>query len=632
MARTIAMLPTYNEAENIVPLIDAILALGPELEVLVVDDDSPDGTWRLVRDKKKAEANPRIHLLHRLTRRGRGLAGIAGFCEALRIGADAVVEMDADWSHDPRWIPALLEKSRDADVVIGSRLVPGGGEQGRGAPRRWITQAANAYIRLMLGLPVRDATSGYRLFSRRCLEALPWDAMRSTGPEIVQEVLLAAHARGFKMVETPILFVDRRHGQSTFNGRTMLRSLKAVWRLHFEPGRLVPLEDANTADRFTPSRQKLTPLPTPMTLPLSWIYGLGRRAHRAWNVWGPVRRQRLPAPVVCVGNLTVGGTGKTPFVRFMAEALKSRGFRPAIVSRGYRSEPRLKRPLIVSNGLQVLSTGARAGDEPQWLAEHCPGVPVIVHPDRHAAAMVALRQLDVDLIVLDDGFQHDRLRRNLDLVLWDACDEPARMRLMPAGRLREGLHALRRADAIILTHGEYLPDRMRPARLDRVIEALKRHAPTVAIFESETKIVGFRRLSGRLRQEGGEVDEAHNGAWPWSGRRVLAISGLARPQGFETMIRASGAQVIQHFAYADHFTYHEGLVDRWRAAIARYDAEMILTTTKDAVKLNTLPLFGLPVVAVAIEMGIKDAERWEAFLDQRLRRLRKLADRARSAQ
>ena len=611
--RIIAMLPTYNEAENIGPLIDAILAQGPELEALVVDDDSPDGTWRLVAEREKTD--PRVHLLHRTTRRGRGLAGIAGFCEALRLGADAVIEMDADWSHDPRWIPSLIARSRHADVVIGSRLVPGGSEEGRPFVRRLITRAANAYIRFMLRLPVRDATSGYRLFSRRCLEAIPWDAMRATGPEVVQEVLLAAHARGFTMAETPIIFVERRHGQSTFNRRIMIRSLKEMVRLRRHPGRLVPVQPlemgADEARGFT-ARQQLTSIPPLLTIPLAWLYGLGRAVHRTWNVYGPIKRQHLPVPVVCIGNLTVGGTGKTPFVRLMAETMRRKGFRPGIVSRGYRAEEPLKRPLIVSNGERVLTQADQAGDEPQWLAEQCVGIPVVVHSNRHWAGLTAIRMLGANLVVLDDGFQHDRLRRKLDVVLWDVCDEPRRMRLIPAGRLREGLGALHRASAIVLTHAEYLPETTRAERIDRVIRQIKRHAPAVPIFESETRIVGSLKVSGRLRAG---IEEAPEGAWPWNGRKVLAISGLARPQGFESMIRASGAQVVRHYAYPDHYAYHEELAEQWREAMNRTEAEMILTTTKDAVKLAILPLFGLPILAVEIAMGIKDEARWEAFLD-----------------
>ena len=228
--RTVATLPTYNEAGNIGPLIDAILALGPEHEVLVIDDDSPDGTWRIVAERAAAE--PRVRLLHRTAERGRGTAGLAGFIKARELGADIVVEMDADFSHHPRFIPSLAEPVRAgaADVVVGSRLIAGGGETGRGAIRTIITLAANAYIRTMLRLPVRDCTSGFRVFGPKALAAIPWERMEAKGPEIVQEVLIEARAAGLTIVERPILFEERREGQSTFNARIALRSLAWVWK------------------------------------------------------------------------------------------------------------------------------------------------------------------------------------------------------------------------------------------------------------------------------------------------------------------------------------------------------------------------------------------------------------------
>jgi dolichol-phosphate mannosyltransferase len=231
MALWLAMIPTYNEAENVGPLLDAILALGPEWGALVVDDDSPDGTHRIVAER--AAVDPRVHLLHRKTDRGRGTAGIAGFRRALELGADRVLEMDADFSHHPRHVPAMaaVAELRRADLVIGSRLIPGGGERGRSFARRCITSLASAYIRVALGVPVRDPTSGFRLFSRRLLAAMPWEAMRARGPEVVQEVLLAAHRRGFKIVETPIVFEERRAGRSTFSARILWRSFWAVLRL-----------------------------------------------------------------------------------------------------------------------------------------------------------------------------------------------------------------------------------------------------------------------------------------------------------------------------------------------------------------------------------------------------------------
>ena len=237
--RIFATIPTYNEASNILPLIDSLLKTSRYLEVLVIDDNSPDGTWRVVKDL--AEKSPRVHLLHRVHERGRGTAGIAGFKKALELGADLVIEMDGDWSHHPRFIRPLLKASRQADVVIGSRLVPGGGETGRHGIRTLITQLANLYIRTVLGIPVRDCTSGYRVFRRWVLEKIDWDNVASTGPAIVQEVLVAAHSMDARFLEVPILFEERRAGQSTFNSKILMQGLAAQLRLRFQPAPVVGL-------------------------------------------------------------------------------------------------------------------------------------------------------------------------------------------------------------------------------------------------------------------------------------------------------------------------------------------------------------------------------------------------------
>ncbi len=230
--KIIATLPTYNESGNIESLIDALLKVSKNLEVLVIDDNSPDGTWRLVAEI--AGKNPRVHLLHRTNAKGRGSAGIAGFQKALSMGADLIVEMDADWSHHPRFLRKMIRASRRADVVIGSRLVPGGGEVGRHAIRKMITLAANLYIRVMLRLPIQDCTTGYRVFRRQVLEQIEWERVQSNGPAIVQEILVAARALGARFAEVPILFEERRAGSSTFNSKILLAGLVAQWRLAWQ--------------------------------------------------------------------------------------------------------------------------------------------------------------------------------------------------------------------------------------------------------------------------------------------------------------------------------------------------------------------------------------------------------------
>jgi len=226
-----AMLPTYNEAGNIRSLIEALLDVAEGMEVVVVDDDSPDGTWRIVGEM--AERDPRVHLIHRKGVRGRGSAGVAGLRYAVEAGARLIVEMDADWSHHPRHVPAMLEAARAADVVIGSRQVEGGGESGRSALRRLVTRLANAYIRLVLGLRVRDCTSGFRVFRREALEGIDLAHMRSNGPAIVQEILMACKRAGCRFAEAPIRFELRRAGKSTLTMKILLNGLFSVLRFRF---------------------------------------------------------------------------------------------------------------------------------------------------------------------------------------------------------------------------------------------------------------------------------------------------------------------------------------------------------------------------------------------------------------
>lgn len=229
--RAMAMIPTYNEALNVEPLLREILRQGPEIGAVVVDDNSPDGTAAIVERVRKED--PRVHLLLRPTERGRGTAGVAGFKYAVAQGVDFIIEMDADFSHHPSYIPYFLEKMVDCDLLIGSRLVEGGGERGRHFLRKWITRLANAYIRLILGLPVRDCTSGYRVFRREVLQAMELDRLMAVGPPIVEEVLYKVYKRGFRVKEVPYILEERKAGESTFNPRIMLDAMMVMWKVRW---------------------------------------------------------------------------------------------------------------------------------------------------------------------------------------------------------------------------------------------------------------------------------------------------------------------------------------------------------------------------------------------------------------
>ena len=207
------MIPTYNEKENIRTLIDEILKLKiKNLHIVVADDNSPDGTWKIVQDISKNKKN--VHLLLRTKNKGRGAAGRDGFIYCLKHGADIIVEMDADMSHDPKYIPSLIEELKNADLVLGSRRVEGSKEIGRSKFRKFITLGANLYIRLMLGLNVKDCNSGFRCFKREVLEKINLEKLESKGPAIVQEVLFKAHLKGFEIKEIPITFFNRTRGHS----------------------------------------------------------------------------------------------------------------------------------------------------------------------------------------------------------------------------------------------------------------------------------------------------------------------------------------------------------------------------------------------------------------------------------
>jgi dolichol-phosphate mannosyltransferase len=226
--RIVATLPTFNEAENIEPLTREIRALG--LEVLVADDNSPDGTWKLV--EKMAADDPGVHLLLRREKKGRGYAGAEAFVKALELGAARIVEMDADFSHQPRFVPDLLRAlDAGADVAVGSRFAPGGKDVDRPWHRQWLTRFSAWYARRVLGLTIRDANSGFRAFTREAMTRIDPATLISAGPSIVHEVFARATARGLRIAECPIEFVERQRGTSELTVGRLLDGFLKVWRV-----------------------------------------------------------------------------------------------------------------------------------------------------------------------------------------------------------------------------------------------------------------------------------------------------------------------------------------------------------------------------------------------------------------
>ncbi len=228
------VIPTYNEADNLIQIVAELMTLDLDgLEILVIDDDSPDGTGELA-DELAAQYSDRLHVIHRQGKMGLGTAYVAGFRYAIDSGADYVIQMDADFSHSPSYIPALLDKIRECDVVIGSRYVTGGNVDQRWSLwRRFLSWGGNVYARVVTGLRIYDATGGFRCFRRDALMSVDLDRIRSEGYAFQIEVAYACQRKGLQLMELPIYFEDRSMGVSKMDWRIILEAAWRVWQMRW---------------------------------------------------------------------------------------------------------------------------------------------------------------------------------------------------------------------------------------------------------------------------------------------------------------------------------------------------------------------------------------------------------------
>ncbi|MDP2885461.1 MAG: polyprenol monophosphomannose synthase [Ignavibacteria bacterium] len=229
MKRCLVIIPTFNEADNLPRLLPIILNLGSHFNILIVDDNSPDGTAKLVKEMQKTEQ--RIHLIERPGKMGLGTAYVAGFKFALVNGFDYIFEMDADFSHDPAELPRLLAKAEEYDLVIGSRYIEGVNVVNWPMKRLLLSYFANIYTRVITGMPVRDATGGYKCFRRKVLESIDLDAIHSNGYSFQIEMNFKSWRKGFRVCEIPIVFVDRRIGVSKMSKKIVHEAVWMVWKL-----------------------------------------------------------------------------------------------------------------------------------------------------------------------------------------------------------------------------------------------------------------------------------------------------------------------------------------------------------------------------------------------------------------
>ena len=234
MNKTVVVVPTYNERENLPPLVERLLALPVPVDLLVVDDNSPDGTGKLA--DEMAATRPSIHVLHRNEKNGLGRAYLAGFKWALAQGYEFIFEMDGDLSHNPDDIPAFLEAARSADLVLGSRYLNGIRIINWPLSRLMLSKGAAKYVQVITGMPFTDPTGGYKCFRQRALRAINLDEINSNGYSFQIEVTHQLWRKGMKVVEVPIIFTDRFQGRSKMTGHIIREAFLMVWRLWFQNG------------------------------------------------------------------------------------------------------------------------------------------------------------------------------------------------------------------------------------------------------------------------------------------------------------------------------------------------------------------------------------------------------------
>ncbi len=352
------------------------------------------------------------------------------------------------------------------------------------------------------------------------------------------------------------------------------------------------------------SRPAVGPVSRLLAAPLSgagWAYGQAQALRRWAYRRGWLRSEHPGVPVVSVGNLTLGGTGKTPCVERICRVLQGMGRRPAVLSRGYGGSAS-RSGAVVGDGRRVLADWTVGGDEPVLLARRLPGVPVLVGRDRRRTARRAVRELGADALVLDDGFQHLRLARDLDVVTIDARNPFGNGACLPRGLLREGLRALADAGLVVLTRTRGLPR----GRVAALRETVDRYAPGVPVLTAEHRPAGWIGADGERMLE---VEALR-------GEKVLAFAGIGNPAAFFEDLEALGLRVVDSVPFPDHhrFTAEDlGRLAEWGRLV---NASALVTTEKDLVRLPRDLPEGVPWLALRIELELRP----EGVLEAALRR------------
>jgi tetraacyldisaccharide 4'-kinase len=341
-------------------------------------------------------------------------------------------------------------------------------------------------------------------------------------------------------------------------------------------------------------------------LPLAWaasqVYGLGVLIRSRLYRQRLLPSRNLPCKVISIGNLVTGGTGKTPHTALLAGYLKKKGVKAAVLSRGYRGK-KMRQGAVVSDDRNLLATREDSGEEPYWLARKLPGVPVLIGKNRYRSGLRAFQNWNISWAILDDGFQHLALKRDLDILLLSGVHPFGNGRLLPLGSLREPKGAMKRADVVLITHSEQISSRER-TELRSGLRGLGFQKP---VFFSEHLPIGLKQYPD---------DEPLPLAW-LEAKRVLAFCGLARPDSLVFTLKQLRVASLELAAFPDHYAYGEKDWKDLTVKARSLGVDCLVTTEKDALKLEGWKPMGIKMVILEIECRINDPDFWR-LIDSRL--------------
>lgn len=339
---------------------------------------------------------------------------------------------------------------------------------------------------------------------------------------------------------------------------------------------------------------------------LSAIYGTLIRIRDIFYLREIFSQKRLPCKVVSIGNITVGGTGKTPMTIYLAETLTGLGYKVVVVSRGYRGRVE-KKGGIVSNGREILMGPDSSGDEPFMMAARLNNIPVVVGQNRYNAGLLAIRNFDPEIILLDDGFQHRKLFRDMDLLLLDAGRPFGNSRLLPRGVLREPVVSIKRADAFILTRSSSDNTEAR-----NTISAVSNNQP---VFEANNTFYFFKAGKGGASTRSADFkNEPLSDFSCMAGKKVVAFSGIAGNGHFRTTLEEFKCGLLEFFGFPDHYRYTAGDMERISKSVRNRRAELVMTTEKDFARMDGKFNFPVDIIVVGVKMCIKDEKSFKEFI------------------